>query len=346
MIACRRPCRLAPRQGPRSPEHDVARRGARAGRVARARSRAGRPGAAVPAARRNAARDRQARRPGSSGRQGPARFRRAAPRAPGAAVGRGAAGGARRGRGRHRAARGSADAGRRPRSPGRAGRPHRRARHAARDRASACPPSSCCRGGSANAPSRRGCAPAARWRPRSAASAAPSWAPSSTPSRSRATRPPRLCHRRRASGAGPAAHPEVSRMIPASVSASVARATTGAMLAVLVLASGRRPSIGRAIASVLADGGAGVRRDAAGRVDAGAAGRGHRRRRPRHRAPVAGLRAANALEMAIGASMLAEIGGMSGDGRAPRPRPPPPRPPRRSSWPSSMRSCASTRRRR
>ena len=41
--------------------------------------------------------------------------------------------------------------------------------------------SSCCRAGSANAPSRRGCAPAARWRPPSAASAAPSWAPTSTP---------------------------------------------------------------------------------------------------------------------------------------------------------------------
>ena len=49
----------------------------------------------------------------------------------------------------------------------------RRAGHADARPSSAWRRSSCCRGGSANAPSRRGCAPAARWRPRSAASAAP-----------------------------------------------------------------------------------------------------------------------------------------------------------------------------
>ena len=59
--------RLAPRQGPRSAEHDVpARRGARPGRLARARGRARRDLARpVPSARRDAAGAGEARHPGS-----------------------------------------------------------------------------------------------------------------------------------------------------------------------------------------------------------------------------------------------------------------------------------------
>ena len=102
------------------------------------------------------------------------------------------------------------------------------------------------------------------------------------------------------------------------ISASVPRATTGAMLAVLVLApAGVRPSAAPSAASAIGASRAMAPACAATPQDAwtlaqqavatGDAGLVTERLSPDYRAR-------NALEMAIGASMLAEIGGMSGDG--------------------------------
>ena len=101
------------------------------------------------------------------------------------------------------------------------------------------------------------------------------------------------------------------------ISASVPRATTGAMLAVLVLApAGVRPSAAPSAASAsasmpMAPACAATPQDAwtlaQQAVATGDAGLVTERLSPDYRAR-------NALEMAIGASMLAEIGGMSGDG--------------------------------
>ena len=102
------------------------------------------------------------------------------------------------------------------------------------------------------------------------------------------------------------------------ISASVPRATTGAMLAVLVLApAGVRPSAAPSAASAIRASMAMAPACAATPQDAwtlaqqavatGDAGLVTERLSPDYRAR-------NALEMAIGASMLAEIGGMSGDG--------------------------------
>ena len=102
------------------------------------------------------------------------------------------------------------------------------------------------------------------------------------------------------------------------ISASVLRATTGAMLAVLVLApAGVRPSAApsaiprSARRCAMAPACAATPQDAwtlaQQAVATGDAGLVTERLSPDYRAR-------NALEMAIGASMLAEIGGMSGDG--------------------------------
>jgi len=102
------------------------------------------------------------------------------------------------------------------------------------------------------------------------------------------------------------------------ISASVPRATTGAMLAVLVLApAGVRPSAAPAAAPAIGASRAMAPACAATPQDAwtlaqqavatGDAGLVTERLSPDYRAR-------NALEMAIGASMLAEIGGLSGDG--------------------------------
>ncbi len=102
------------------------------------------------------------------------------------------------------------------------------------------------------------------------------------------------------------------------ISASVPRAATGAMLAVLVLApAGVRPSAAPSAASAIRASMAMAPACAATPQDAwtlaqqavatGDAGLVTERLSPDYRAR-------NALEMAIGASMLAEIGGMSGDG--------------------------------
>ena len=102
------------------------------------------------------------------------------------------------------------------------------------------------------------------------------------------------------------------------ISASVPRATTGAMLAVLVLApAGVRPLAAPSAASAIRASRAMAPACAATPQDAwtlaqqavatGDAGLVTERLSPDYRAR-------NALEMAIGASMLAEIGGMSGDG--------------------------------
>jgi hypothetical protein len=98
------------------------------------------------------------------------------------------------------------------------------------------------------------------------------------------------------------------------ISASVPRAATGAMLAVLVLApAGVRPSAAPAtpVSMPMAPACAATPQDAwtlaQQAVATGDAGLVTERLSPDYRAR-------NALEMAIGASMLAEIGGMSGDG--------------------------------
>ena len=124
-----------------------------------------------------------------------------------------------------------------------------------------------------------------------------------------------LCHRRRASGAGPAAHPEVSRMIPASVPLRCSRRDRRHARGVGA-GSGRRSSVGRAAPAaprrlVLAPACAATPQDAwtlaQQAVATGDAGLVTERLSPDYRAR-------NALEMAIGASMLAEIGEMSGSG--------------------------------
>jgi hypothetical protein len=106
-------------------------------------------------------------------------------------------------------------------------------------------------------------------------------------------------------------------MIPASVPGSVARATTGALFAVFVLApAGVRPSAAPSTAAIafspaMAPACAATPQEAwtlaQQAVAGGDAGLLTERLSP-------DFRARNALEMAIGASMLAEIGGMSGDG--------------------------------
>jgi hypothetical protein len=103
-------------------------------------------------------------------------------------------------------------------------------------------------------------------------------------------------------------------MIPASIRASVSRAATGAMLAVLVLApAGVRPSAAPApaVSIALAPACAATPQDAwtlaQQAVATGDAGLVTERLSPDYRAR-------NALEMAIGASILTEIGEMSGSG--------------------------------
>jgi len=107
-------------------------------------------------------------------------------------------------------------------------------------------------------------------------------------------------------------------MIAASASSFVVRATTGAMLAVLVLApAGVRPLAAPSAASAirgsiaLAPACAATPQDAWTQaqqaVATGDAGLVTERLSP-------DFRARNALEMAVGASMVAQIGGMSGDG--------------------------------
>ena len=123
-------------------------------------------------------------------------------------------------------------------------------------------------------------------------------------------------------------------MIPASVPASISRATTGAVLAVLMLAPAsvrpwpRHPLRPRPCADRAAPACAPTPQDAwtlaQQAVAAGDAGLVTERLS-------LDFRARNALEMAIAASMLAQIGGLSGDGSASRRRRPRPRPPKRSS---------------